>query len=1153
MQHVWLAGLLALFTWSWTIGVWALGCDPWVARLESGQLEYSLAGETRWQTVARGHTFCPGDRVRVGAHQRAALWFINQTLVRMDEGTELTLTRITPTETSWLEMLRGALHILSRVPHSLEVNTPFVNANIEGTEFVLKVRTAQTDLWVYEGRVRYYNPFGSLAITPGQAAVAERGKAPRRVLVVRPRDAVQWALYYPPLIDYHGLRVHGPSAEVYRRALRYYRQDELPLALQVLDKLPEQQRDQHYYVLHAGLLLSVGRVREAEGDLRQTLRLQPENGVAHALLAIIALVNNDKEQAYTLAQQARREAPNSPVPYIALSYVEQARFKLEDALSYAQKAVALTADDALAQSRLAELWLMHGEVEQALTVARRAVELDPELSRTQSVLGFAHLAQIATDKARESFVKAIALDSADPLPRLGLGLAKIRQGELEPGRHEIEIAAGLDPNDALIRSYLGKAYYEERRNPLALNQYAMAKELDPRDPTPYLYDAIAKQSVNRPVEALQALQRSKALNDNRAVYRSKLLLDQDLAARGAALGRIYNELGFEQRALVEGWQAVNTDPSDYTAHRMLADNYTILPRHEIARVSELLQSQLLQPINITPVQPQLAETNLLVLPGSGPSQTSPNEFNPLFLRNRTSLWTSGVIGSQHTYGDEAVLAGVHNHSSYSVGQFHYETEGFNKNQDLRYDIYNLFLQSNITPDLSMQAELRSKAFACGDLALNFDRSTDPFLRLKDESNSVRLGLRQSFSPHAHLLVSSIYQNLDSNINDETLPTRARPFKLETSNTHGYLVEAQYLYKTELLSLNAGVGHFNTTARKNVPFTILDPRIRQFQTLDNEHSNAYLYTQFHLHPSLSLILGLSADFLSRNRLLQQPTVLPFEVNKSTHQLNPKTGLIWTPMPGTTLRAAFFRTLKRSLLEQRTLEPTQVAGFNQFYNDPEASDAWRFGVGLDQQLSAGLFAGFEYSKRQLETSVGLLTSNRTGIDELNFYRDETLSRAYLYWLPHPWLSISAEYQLESMKIKWHDSGNTTSLQRERTTMRIPLSLHFYHPTGVNLGLRATYFEQFGDFTAPTNPTACTRELMSLFSSCRTEFWILDFSMAYRLPHRYGIVGLEIRNLLNEPVHFEGTDPQPIENRGIENIPLIPLVAPDRSIFAKFTLAF
>ena len=57
-------------------------------------------------------------------------------------------------------------------------------------------------------------------------------------------------------------------------------------------------------------------------------------------------------------------------------------------------------------------------------------------------------------------------------------------------------------------------------------------------------------------------------------------------------------------------------------------------------------------------------------------------------------------------------------------------------------------------------------------------------------------------------------------------------------------------------------------------------------------------------------------------------------EDTNQFNPKFGIIWNPFPGTTVRAAAFRVLKRTLITDQTLEPTQVAGFNQFFDDNES---------------------------------------------------------------------------------------------------------------------------------------------------------------------------------------------------------------------------
>ena len=234
----------------------------------------------------------------------------------------------------------------------------------------------------------------------------------------------------------------------------------------------------------------------------------------------------------------------------------------------------------------------------------------------------------------------------------------------------------------------------------------MAKQLDPQDPTPWFYDAIRKQTLNRPVDALLDLQRAERLNDNRAVYRSKLLLDQDLAVRGARLGRIYRDLGFERLALLEGWRSLNTDPGSHSAHRLLSDTYLVLPRHGVARDSELLQAQLLQPININPVQPRLSDNGLSFLDDTGPAGAGYNEFTRLFAANQVRVVADGLGGNLGTWADNVILSGIADRLSFSVGQFHYETDGLRPNNDLQNDIYNAFVQFNFSERTSVHFETR---------------------------------------------------------------------------------------------------------------------------------------------------------------------------------------------------------------------------------------------------------------------------------------------------------------------------------------------------------------------------------------------------------------------------------------------------------------
>ena len=65
-------------------------------------------------------------------------------------------------------------------------------------------------------------------------------------------------------------------------------------------------------------------------------------------------------------------------------------------------------------------------------------------------------------------------------------------------------------------------------------------------------------------------------------------------------------LGSTQLGLNQGYDSLMFAPDNSSAHRFLADAYIGVPRREIARVSELLQAQMLQDININPVQPSLA-------------------------------------------------------------------------------------------------------------------------------------------------------------------------------------------------------------------------------------------------------------------------------------------------------------------------------------------------------------------------------------------------------------------------------------------------------------------------------------------------------------------------------------------------------------------
>jgi tetratricopeptide (TPR) repeat protein len=1062
-------------------------CREPAGRLVSvqGEAQVLKSGLATWDPVPTDLSLCPGDTLRVGTHGRVAVVLANESILRIDQNSTLTFGDFSTGTASLVKLLKGILHIFSHRPRSLDIATPYVNGAVEGTEFLVQANPENTVIIVFEGKVRAVNSQGQLDVSTGQAIVAEKGMAPQYMTVVRPRDAVHWTLYYPFIIDRPAVADES---------------DNDPL-MQAVDNL------------------AVGRVAEARALIAGILAKDQASSEALALLAIIEVVQNNTEQALDLALRAIEINPRSAAAGLALSYAQQARFDIPGALATLEKAKEFNPESTEILARLAELQLSVGELAKAERSARQAATLNPDVGRIQTVLGFAHLTRIETDKAREAFTNAISLDPALPLARLGLGLALIRDGDLQAGRAEIEIAAALDPGNALIRSYLGKAYYEEKRDGQSRRQYEIAKSLDPADPTPWFYDALRKQSVNRPVEALRDLQRSIELNDNRAVYRSRLLLDDDLATRSASLGRIYSDLGFQQLALVEGWKSVNIDPANYSAHRFLADSYSVLPRHEIARVSELLQSQLLQPLSITPVQPQMAESSLFILDGAGPAEASFNEYTPLFVRNRLALQTSGVAGGNEILGDEVVQSGVWDRFSYSLGQFHYQTEGFRENNDQDQDIQNAYLQYRVSTDTSVLVEVRNSERDTGDLEMLFDPQWF-FSDQEQETNrkTGRIGFHHNFSPVSALLGVVTVQDLEERFETGFAGGVLRLFE----QTDGYLAEMQHQFRSAVFDVTSGTGLFAAENTQNIEM-IIDPSgpsdSSPGDSSDITHGNAYIYSQIDLLQNLMLTIGMSYDAFD-------------DEQSEKDQFNPKLGLAWNPLPKTTFRTAVFRVLTRSLVSDQTIEPTQVAGFNQFYDDAAGVGNWIYGGAVDQGFSENLFGGVELAARRQD--VPYESFDLQNLSALPEHREadwqENLARVYLYWAPRLWLSTSIEYFLEDFDRDDEFVGTENFQTLETNRLRLGGSL--FHGSGMFLRLYATYADQRGDFFDPFTLAAMQDD---------DQFLVVDCSIGYRLPKRRGIVSLEARNLFDQEIRFQDTDPGN------------PRIAPDQLLLLRVTLAF
>ncbi|MGH9199416.1 MAG: TonB-dependent receptor domain-containing protein, partial [Acidimicrobiia bacterium] len=338
-----------------------------------------------------------------------------------------------------------------------------------------------------------------------------------------------------------------------------------------------------------------------------------------------------------------------------------------------------------------------------------------------------------------------------------------------------------------------------------------------------------------------------------------------------------------------------------------------------------------------------------------------------------------------TYGGEGVVSGIYQKTSFSLGGFHFTTDGFRENAGQRDEIANVFVQRELSPQTSIQAEYRYRNAEHGDVQQRFFPE-DIFPGLTDEleSNSIRLGGRHALSPDSVLLGSFIYKDEDDRFRTDDFPEPGSFTDIKVPE-NAFSVEIQHLFRSRYLNLQTGAGYVGVDAQFDITFGFPEPdpiEIRSVTDQDLQHVNAYGYAYVQLLKNMTATLGLSFDSLSGDE----------DVDKD--QVNPKLGITWTPFAGTTLRAAAFRVLTRTLITDQTLEPTQVAGFNQFFDDVPLTEAWRYGGAIDQKFTSSLFGGVEFSKRELTVPI---------LDVLDPFNpvnrdvdwNEYLGRAYLFW--------------------------------------------------------------------------------------------------------------------------------------------------------------
>ena len=612
-----------------------------------GSVEVTRADTDAWRPGKTNQVLETADRLRTGERSRAVVRLSDQSVLRLSEMTTIEIRAPTAdSQKPGLDLKRGLLFFFSRErPRQLRWSTPAASGSVRGTEFTLGVEPdGRTTLALLEGAVDLTNAHGGLELQSGEQATIGPGEAPRKTALLEAASLVQWCLYYPGVIDVDELDLDEASRAAISDSLAAWRSGDV---LQALAQYPSSRQpasaSERAYT--AALTLAVGQVDKAEQTLSGL-----ETPAAHALRQVIAAT---KYQSWP-----RTAPPNPRLRVVGRILLSAITLRVEGGPPRSPSRHGAVAPIRLlpgnawrnSSSALADCppprlpWLARWNWRRATPRPGPCAAswpwpaTSPKPPFQPSSRLWPWTVPWATP-GWDAVSAACACANSTPASRT----SKRRL----PSNPTAASSAATLARPISTRPPISEILAAGTNSwPRPKGELTLARQKDPEDPTPWLYAALLNYQRRRPAEAIEDLERSVQLNDNRSLYRSRLLLDQDQAVRSANLANLYHSAGMAEVGRRESARAVMHDYANYSAHLNLAGSFDVLRdparfnlRYESEWFNEHLLATLLSPVEGSSLSHHLSQ----------------QEYSRLFVADRVGGASTTRI-AQHRRGARTGLA-----------------------------------------------------------------------------------------------------------------------------------------------------------------------------------------------------------------------------------------------------------------------------------------------------------------------------------------------------------------------------------------------------------------------------------------------------------------------------------------------------------------
>lgn len=554
-------------------------------------------GDTRasssadWSPAAMKQTIQSGSFVRTQANSQMALLMANRTQVRLNQNSQLQIKPVDEAAQG-VEAVRlnsGRAWSQARpktAPEDpakfskLKMETPSATMSIRGTDWEVEVGPdGRTQLVVLSGLVFMENDQGSIEVGNGEAAVAEQGKAPVKLILLNPMNRVQWVSSWKPQPS----RWAGKEEYRYAPVVRTIDSGDYAAALQTL--IPLAGQDAVAAVLAADLLIFQGENEAAVALLQAHVSDGKSEPQATALLARAWARTDHFPEAEKLLEAA---IPNNRA-HVELLLAQGELAILQGNAGQARQAynevLKIEANRAEAWYGLGLIESERENVREAKVFLNSALASNPKLSKASAELASVETFAGDIDSAEKLLDELLAREPDNYVALTARGINRLKAKRTDEALEDFLRAGLIEPRYARAWLFSGVAFYQLGESDRALQAFKRAAALDVHDPLPHLLQSVVEAdaldygaSITSAGEAQERMPYLKSLNQVANNQKGNANLGNSLASFG-----------------MEEWAAYYADEaySPYWAgsHLFRADRYT----GKFNKNSELFQGFLSDP------------------------------------------------------------------------------------------------------------------------------------------------------------------------------------------------------------------------------------------------------------------------------------------------------------------------------------------------------------------------------------------------------------------------------------------------------------------------------------------------------------------------------------------------------------------------------